>query len=111
MYDGVPHQAGCCGGSQILTCSSRRKAQRFRWGAKCVVVTRDACVRAGGIIYPLIGGIEAAAQGREIRCPQGMRLAISRAGFNKSLKLCNLVKQQMSGRPFLDTAHMHPFAI
>lgn len=76
-----------------------------------MVVTGDACVLAGGIIYPLIGGIEAAAQGREIRCPQGMGLAISRAGFNKSLKLCNLVKQQMSGRPFLDTAHMHPFAI
>jgi len=55
----------------------------FRWGAKWALVTGDDDVRAGGIIYPLIGGIEAAAQGRAIRCPQGMRLAISRGSLQQ----------------------------
>lgn len=77
-------------------------------GAKCVLVTGGAGVRAGGVIYLLIGGIEAAAQGREITRND---LAIYRADFNKSLKLSNLVKQQMSGCRFLDTAHLHPCAM
>lgn len=40
--------------------------------------------------------------------PTRIALAIFRAAFSKSLKLCNLVKQRMSRRPFLiNTGHMH----
>lgn len=109
MYDDASHRAGCRGGSQILTCSSESSV--IFVGAKCGLVTGGACVRAGGIIYLLIGGIEATAQGREIRCPQGMASQFTGQPFNKSLKLSHLVRQQMSGHPFLNTARLHPFAM
>lgn len=78
-----------------------------------MLVTGDARVRAGGVIYLLIGGIEAAAQGREIRCPQGMRLAISRAALQQELKtvISFSVQQRASRRPFLSTAYVHLIAM
>jgi hypothetical protein len=107
----VPRRAGC-GGSQVLTCSAKAQWFSFSVGGAKRGVGRSCS--SGGIIYLLIGGIEAAHRAERLGVHKNV-LAIFRAAFNKSLKLCNLVKHECqdarSSTPPTCTCLQRPFII